>query len=313
VIPISRTGVQVEADQVLASLTPESRFGIQQTFTQFGKAFGPGTQLGNVLDASGPSLSNVAPALDALQGTQPGDLTNTINQASRLVTGLKNSTSQFGDLVVKADASFAATNAQQGSIAAMLQQGPQTLSDTQTTMTKVNGLLARLNPVADALVPGSRALAPASIALDPALRQLIPLLNTARPTLISLRPALQRLSSAGAVGSPLLSSLTPTLQSFNTKIVPTLDHTSGTTNLKMYETIGPTASAVEDSASTYDRNGYVQRFEAVNGGANALSFLPCGIDNLTTLKITCSDFKTVLSTILGLGHTTARPAGTGGK
>jgi virulence factor Mce-like protein len=301
VIPISRTGVQVEADQVLASLTPGSRFGIQQTFAQFGKAFGPGTQLGSVLDKSGPALSNVAPALDALQGTQPGDLTNTIDQASRLVTGLKNSTSQFGDLVVKADASFAATNAQQSSIAAMLQQGPQTLSDTQTTMTNVNGLLTRLNPVADALVPGARALAPASIALDPALRQLIPLLNTARPTLISLRPALQRLSSAGRLGSPLLGSLTPTLQTFNTKLVPTLNHTSGVTNLKMYETVGPTASAVEDSASTYDRNGYVQRFEAVNAGANALSFLPCGIDNLTTLKITCSDFKTVLSTILGLG------------
>jgi virulence factor Mce-like protein len=305
IIPLSRTGVQVEADQVLQSLTPASRFGIQQVFGQFATAFAPGNQAPGVIDNSGPALSNVAPALNALQGTRPGDLTNTIDQASRLVTGLKNSDATFGDLVAKADTSFAATNAAQSSIAATLQQGPQTLTDTQVTMTKVNGLLSRLNPVADNLQPGARALAPASVALDPALRELIPLLNTARPTLVALRPALVNLSKASTIGTPLLSSLTGTFGTLNTGVIPTLNAVNGITNLKMYETIGPTASAVEDSASQYDINGYIQRFEAVNGGANTIAAIPCGISNLTTLKITCSDFQTVIGDILGLTKPTA--------
>ena len=312
-IPLSRTGVQVEADQVLEALTPNSRYGIQQVFSQFGKAFAPGNAAGSVIDRSGPALSNVSPALNALQGTGPNDLTNTVDQASRLVTGLKNSDATLGDLVVQGNSTFAATNAAQSSIAAMLQQGPETLSDTQTTMTKVNGLLQRLNPVADNLQPGARAIAPAAKALDPALRQLIPLLNTARPTLVALRPALQHLSTASTVGTPLLSSLAGTFNTFNTKLVPTLNNVSGITNLKTYETIGPTASAVEDSASEYDINGYVQRFEAVNGGANTLALIPCGINNLTTLKITCTDFQTVIGDILGLGKSTTPSYRRGGK
>jgi phospholipid/cholesterol/gamma-HCH transport system substrate-binding protein len=303
-IPPARTGVQVEADQVLQALTPPSRVGIQQVFAQFAKAFAAGTQAGNVIDASGPALSNVAPALDALQGTQPGDLTNTVDQASRLVTGLKNSDATIGDLVGKADSTFAATDAAQSSIAATLQQGAETLTDTQTTMTRVNGLLSRLNPVADNLQPGARALAPAAQALDPALRQLIPLLDTTRPTLASLRPALRNLNAASRIGTPLLSSLTGTFGTLNTRIIPPLNSVNGITNLKMYETIGPTAAAVEDSASEYDVNGYIQRFEAINGGANTLSAIPCGINNLTTLKITCSDFQTVIGNILGLGQST---------
>jgi virulence factor Mce-like protein len=313
IIPLSRTGVQVEADQVLESLTPNSRSGIQQVFDQFARAFAPGSQLGGVIDESGPALSNVSPALNALQGTQPGDLTNTVDQASRLVTGLKNSDAAFGDLVNQANTTFGATNAAQSSIDAMLQQGPETLTDTQTAMTKVNGLLTRLNPVADNLQPGSRAIAPAAERLDPALRQLIPLLNTARPTLVAIRPALQQLASASTVGTPLLSSLAGTFNTFNTKIVPTLNNVSGITNLKMFETIGPTASGVEDSASEYDVNGYIQRFEAVNGGANTVAAIPCGINNLTTLKITCSDFQTVIGDILGLGKSTTPSYRRGGK
>ena len=121
------------------------------------------------------------------------------------------------------------------------------------------------------------------------------------------------MASASTVGTPLLSSLAGTFNTFNTKIVPTLNNVSGITNLKMFETIGPTASGVEDSASEYDVNGYIQRFEAVNGGANTVAAIPCGINNLTTLKITCSDFQTVIGDILGLGKSTTPSYRRGGK
>jgi phospholipid/cholesterol/gamma-HCH transport system substrate-binding protein len=297
VIPESRTGVQVELDQVLQALTPTSRLGIRQTFGQLATAFAPGNQAGATIDALAPTMANVGPAIQALQGTGPGDLTNTVYQASRLLSGLSSSDSQLGDLVHHADTTLGATSARQASIDAILQQGPQTLTDTRSTLTRLDATLTLLDPVVDALNPGVRQLAPAAIALDPALRQLIPLLDQARPTLKALRPALTNLSGAGASGTPLLRALLPTLRRLNSTVIPALN-AKGSSGLRLYETIGPTAAAVDSSAATYDANGHVQRFQAVAGGANTLSFLPCNLD-LTKYKLNCSDLQAVLGELLG--------------
>jgi virulence factor Mce-like protein len=297
VIPESRTGVQVELDQVLQALTPTGRRGLQQTFGQLSTAFAPGNQAGASIDALAPAMANVGPAIGALQGTGPGDLTNTVYQANRLLTDLASSDTQLGDLINQADTTLAATNAQQASIDATLQQGPATLSDTRATLARLDGTLALLNPVVDALNPGVRRLAPAAISLEPALRQLIPLLDQARPTLKALGPALTNLAGAGATGAPLLRALIPTVNRLNATIIPALNE-KGFTGLRLYETIGPTAAAVDSSAETYDANGHVQRFQAAAGGANTLSFLPCNL-NLTQYKLDCSDLQAVVGELLG--------------
>jgi phospholipid/cholesterol/gamma-HCH transport system substrate-binding protein len=298
VIPISRTGVQVEVDQVLQALTPPSRKGIQTTFDQFATAFGPGNQAGASIDALAPAMENAAPGIQALRGTESGDLTNTVGKASRLASSLSQTDAALGDLMVQTDRTLGATSSQQASIDAALQQGPQTLADTRTTMSRLDGTLELLDPIVEALRPGARELAPASVSLDPALRQLIPLLDEARPTLVSLRPALSRLAAAGTTGAPLLRSLTPTFAELNSAIIPALGARDPSTHLRLYEAIGPTAATVASSASLYDANGHTQRFEAVNGGAKSPSFLPCGLD-LSAYKLSCSDLQTVFGELLG--------------
>jgi phospholipid/cholesterol/gamma-HCH transport system substrate-binding protein len=212
VIPMSRTSVQVELDQVLSALTPPSRRGIQTTMHQLAIGFGPSSQAGATIDALAPAMRNIGPGVTALRGATPGDITTTVQSANRLLTALGRSDNQLGDLVGQADTTLGVTAARQADIASTLQQGPQTLSDTQTTMTKLNGLLDRLDPVAEALRPGARELAPAAQALEPALAELRPVLDDARPTLASLRPALSRLGGAADAGIPLLSALVPTFR-----------------------------------------------------------------------------------------------------
>lgn len=298
VIPVSRTGVQVELDQVLEALTPPSRAGIRTTFDQLSAAFAPGNDAGASIDALAPAMRNAGPGIQALRGTEPGDLTNTVAQANRLVAGVSSSDAALGDLMTQTDATLAATNAEQRNIDATLEQGPQTLAETQATMSRLDGTLGLLDPVVDALRPGARALAPAATGLEPALAQLIPLLDQARPTLVSLRPALSKLAGAADTGVPLLGSLIPTFTRLNSTIIPALDARDPGTHLRLYEAIGPTLASVDSSASLYDANGYTQRFQAAAGGGNSLSFLPCGLD-LAAYKLDCSDLERVVGELLG--------------
>jgi ABC-type transporter Mla subunit MlaD len=251
-------------------------------------------------------MANIGPGVAALRGTAPGDVTTTVQSANRLLRTLAMSDAQLGDLVGQSDTTLGVTAARQGDIAATLQQGPQTLSDTQATMTSLNGLFDRLDPVADALRPGARELYPASTSLEPALRELRPVLHDARPTLAALRPALANLAGAARSGVPLLNLLIPTLNRLNATIIPALNAPNATTHIKLYEAIGPTAATVSDSASLFDANGYTQRFQAVAGGANSPSFLPCSL-NLTAYKLTCSDLQAVLGPLLGAARNAVHP------
>ena len=298
VIPLSRTSVQVELDQVLQALTPPSRQGLQAIFKQSATAFGRGSQAGASIDALAPAMQNVAPGVGALRGTDAGDLSTSVYDANRLLSSLARSDSQLGDLVASTDTTLAATASRQSDIAATLQQGPQTLSATQATMTAISGMLDRLDPVADALRPGARELYPAAVALKPALLALRPVLDEARPTLVALRPALSRLAGAANMGVPLLGALIPTFERLNATIIPALGARDPSTHLKLYEAVGPTFASVASSASVYDANGYTQHFQAVAGGAGSASFLPCSL-NLSAFKLNCDDLETVIGKLLG--------------
>jgi phospholipid/cholesterol/gamma-HCH transport system substrate-binding protein len=304
-IPVSRTSVQVELDQVLSALTPPSRRGIQTTMHQFAIGFGPHSQAGAAIDALAPAMRNVGPGVSALRGTTPGDITTTVQSSNRLLTALANSDMQLGDLVGQADTTLGVTAGRQSDIASTLQQGPQTLSETQATMTKLNGLLDRLDPVAEALRPGARELLPAARALEPALVELRPLLDDARPTLAALRPALSSLGRAADTGVPLLSALLPAFGRLNAAIIPALQARDTSTQLRLFESVGPTAATVASSASLYDANGHTQRFQAVAGGANTPSFLPCSL-NLSAYKLNCSDLEAVIGSLLGLPSASVR-------
>jgi phospholipid/cholesterol/gamma-HCH transport system substrate-binding protein len=272
---------------------------------QFAIGFGPHSQAGATIDALAPAMRNIGPGVSALRGATPGDITTTVQSSNRLLTALAKSDIQLGDLVGQADTTLGVTARRQADIGSTLQQGPQTLSETQATMTKLNGLLGRLDPVAEALRPGARELSPAAQALEPALAELRPLLDDARPTLAALRPALSRLGRAADSGVPLLDTLLPTFGRLNATIIPALAARDASTQLRLFETVGPTAATVSSAASLYDANGHTERFQAVAGGANTPSFLPCSL-NLSAYKLNCSDLEAVIGELLGLSPASAR-------
>ncbi len=304
-IPESRTTTQAELDQVLASVDAPSRAGMQQFFKQFDKGFNGNSEAGRTLDELAPSFQEIGPGINALRGQKNGDLNATIEKTGNLMRVLAEREDSLGGTIDGAETTLGVTAAHAASLDSILKDAPSTLDQTTQTMVRLRGTLDTLDPVAERLRPGVRRLDEASRALRPALAQLTPVLRDAQPLLRNLRPALRALGTAGKTGVPLLNALDPTFDQLNKTVIPGLQYKSPETKLRAYEAIGPTISSVEDSASLFDQTSYTQRFEAVNGGANTISLIPCGVDtSKLPPAISCNDVKVVLGRLMGLGGQT---------
>ncbi len=307
-IPLANTTAQVELDEVLASLDKPSRGGIQAIFREFEEGFDPSkdSQAGEVIDNLGPAMKQVGPGVDALRGTESGDLTRVIRNSSRLMGALARNEVELGQVITNGNTALGVTAAKRADIGEILRDGSQTLRDTRVTMARLRTTFDELDPIAEDLRPGARKLDDASIALRPALRELDPLLDKANPLLRNLRPTLSRLGRAGDAGVPLLERLDPTFDRLNAKLIPALKRKSPKDDLTLFAAIGPTVTAVGNSAQIFDRNGFTQRFQALAGGQQTLSSIPCSGDLLSgNTAVDCSDIQAVAGALLGIP-----PAGT---
>jgi virulence factor Mce-like protein len=305
-IPMSRTTAQVEFDEALAAIDKPSREGIRTVFREFDEGFDPdeGSRAGRTLDALGPAMRQVGPGLDALRGTESGDLTRVVRNSSRLMGALARNEVELGQVIANGNAAIGVTAARRADLGQILAQGPETLRSTRTTMVRLRTTLGELDPIADDLRPGARKLDDAAVALRPALDELTPLLDRANPLLRSLRPAVSRLGTAARAGVPLLEKLDPTVDRLNEKLLPALSKENPETDLKVYEMVGPTIAAVQSSAQQFDSRGHVQRFHALEASDKALGALPCNTDLLQGgTSIDCSDVQAIAGALLGIPPT----------
>lgn len=302
-IPMSRTTAQVEFDEALAAIDKPSREGIRTVFREFDEGFDPdeGSRAGRTLDALGPAMRQVGPGLDALRGTESGDLTRVVRNSSRLMGALARNEVELGQVIANGNAAIGVTAARRADLGQILSQGPETLRSTRATMVRLRTTLGELDPIADDLRPGARKLDDAAVALRPALDELTPLLDRANPLLRSLRPAVSRLGTAARAGVPLMERLDPTIDRLNKSLLPALSKENPETDLKVYEMVGPTIAAVQSSAQQFDSRGHVQRFHTLEASDKALGALPCSTDLLQGgTSIDCSDVQAIAGALLGV-------------
>lgn len=304
-IPLKQTTTQVELDQLLASLTPPTRAGLQTTFHELGKGF-EGSAAGGAIDAAAPAMRELAPGLQALRGTRPGDLTRLVGSTRKVAGALARADDRLGGLIDGADTTLAVTAARRAALASILRTAPQTMDDARATFGRIRSTLDTVDPVVDHLRPGVRALPAASMRLRPALRELRPVLADARPLLRRLVPAVRNLGGAAGNGTPFLDGLRPTLDRLNATLFPWADTKDASTGIKNYESIGPVAATVASSASLLDQYGYTQRF----GAGDAISersggFSPCST-NLEEEQVDCQDVQRVLSSLFGIAPATTK-------
>ncbi|HEX4109753.1 MAG TPA: MlaD family protein [Solirubrobacteraceae bacterium] len=305
-IALSHTGTQVELDTLLQSLTPPARQGIRTFFGGFAKGFSDAAPVGQTVHLLGPTMSNVAPGIGALQGQHPGDLTTLVQQTNRLTGVLARNDDNLAGLIDSGATAFGVTAARSADLGSTVDQAPSTESQIQATMTRLVTTLNKLDPLAQQLLPGVSALAPAARAAEPTLREAVPVLNTARPTFRALKPALSDLQSAATIGTPLLQGYQPTVSRFQTQIISELADPDSDLKLPLYELLGPTLSSLGSIPAQYDAYGHIVYFEA-GGGTHAISSLPCQLAVGTTDPssdngiFSCQNLENLTASLFGGG------------
>lgn len=307
-IPTARTGAQVEFDDLLDPFRPDTRAALRATLGGLHGGLS-GDRAGAAIDALPPAVASAAPAIEALQGTRPGDLRRLLAGTARTARGLARDEAALAGLVDGGSRLFATTAARRADLGAIVAGTPAAASEAEATMRRLRGTLERLDPLVSRLRPGARELAAAS---GPATRTLVRLrrvLDAAEPLLDDLGPTLVALRGVARSGVPLMRDLTPTVVRTRDEIAPFLAERDADTGLRNYEAIGPALSAAGNAGSQFDANGYVFRFQTAGsersgGSLHCQSFVS---DPTADEKLRCSALEDVLTRLFGSFDVAERP------
>ncbi len=242
-IPKDRTGVPVEFDRVNEVLQESARQGLQTTVAGLDAALADGGKeaLGAVLADAAPALAPTGRVLDALGGTEEGDLRRLVVQLSRAAAVLTATDGEI-ESVVDDLATLASTLADRApelerSMATM----PATLREARAGLAALEGTLSRLQATAPRARPSVARLTELLKKLPPVLGKATPLLADLRPVVADLKPALDDLAPTAGLLRQLLGDLgDPVLGRLRDQIVPTVlgPYTATGRDTKLYEELG---------------------------------------------------------------------------
>lgn len=314
VIPLARTTVQTEVDEVLRTLDDDGRQAVRDVVAGLDGGLREPRVVRDVIDRAGPALTGVAGTVGPLRGTRAGsDLPRLVRGANRTFAGVAADEAALGGIVEHADTALAVTAARRADLGDAIAGAPAAMRETRATLTRLKQTLDVLDPLVADLEPGARVLRPAALSAGAALRDAVPLLERARPLLRSLQPALRGLGPVSRDTTRLISDLEPTVARANKDLIPWLHGRDDSTRLRNFEAIGPAFSTLADASSLFDTNGFSMRFQTAPA-ERALPAAPC-LTSITNPdakdKLDCTALTQALGVALGQRppsgkHTVAR-------
>lgn len=310
-IPTSRTQTQVEVDTALEPLDDGGRKSLQEFLDFLDDGFALSAAPKRVIDRLAPALTPAGPALHALRGQHTGDLIGAIRSTRDVVENLDKVDGKLASLIDDGNVAIGVTAARSADLSQTLRIAPGTLDATRAEMASLRGTLDRVDPLADELRPGARRLDETSKALRPALDDARPMLRDTKPLLRDLSPTVERLRTTALRGTPLIRQLQPTVDRLNEDTIPFLNSRHQPSNRKVYETVGPTISALASLTQDFDANGHDIAFQPGAGLRLAEGFVPCSsllTDPNAQQKLVCDGFLKGLNQLLGGSPTGARAA-----
>jgi virulence factor Mce-like protein len=296
-IPLTRTGTQVDWDQLNGQLPSGTRRELGRMLAGFRAALQAPRGEGATIRVLGPALSVIGAGSDALRGTQSGELPRLVRSTASTVRALSADTGALQRLVGGAEQTLAVTAAHNSALAQAIELSPAALDSTRTTTGRLDVTLSKLDPLIARLRPGARELGPATRLLRPMLDRTDRVLRDALPLLHAAPPALAGLGRMSAHGTPLLGALTPTVNRLNTELIPWLGRADSDTHLRLYETIGPLFSALSSSLGNFDTNGYSYNFNVQFSTGSLL--LPCDTGPGATHPQQCLLLRQTLRDVFG--------------
>jgi phospholipid/cholesterol/gamma-HCH transport system substrate-binding protein len=304
-VPITQTSTAVQLDQILTSLQAPDRENLQKLLSGYGTALNhqptpaedrtqdPDVQGETAAESINDSFAYGATAArdsaivnEALQGTQPHDLSNLIAAQADLFGALSGHEQQLQGLVTNFNTTIRAFAVESDNLARSVKLLAPTLERATPSLLHTNQMLPFLRTFARDLEPGVREL-PATIAASgPWLTQVNALLRPGELGFIAdeLRRAGPGAGSAAAQGKGLFSQIALLSNCFGNVLLPAgdvvlddtgpgFDFSTGTPN---FEEFGYAAAQLAGGLQGFDGNGPYLRVSAGNGPVTVSGAQPGG-------------------------------------
>ena len=218
-IPVSNTLPQVNLDEILASLDSDTRAYLDLLVNGAGQGLknNGGNELAQVLQRFEPTHRDLA-RLNRAVAARGSNLRRFVNSLRRLNNALVVKQAELAQLVVSSSQVFRAFASEDRNVSRAIADLPGTLSQTTTTLGKVQAFAQELGPTSLALLPAARALPAANAALAALSKPSAPIVqNQIRPFVIAARPVVRDLRPAAvnlAAATPNLANAFTVLNHF---------------------------------------------------------------------------------------------------
>jgi phospholipid/cholesterol/gamma-HCH transport system substrate-binding protein len=219
VLGLASTSPTIDLDQILASLDADTRSYLLLLLSGGAQAFRDPASASGVYETGTGSSAPSAAAVADLRGTfkrfEPLDrdtrafatllaarnrnLSEAIHNLQLVANALGGVNGQLASLISSANTNFSAISSQDANLEAGLALLPGTLTQTNTTLGKVQTFADRLGPTLTELQPFARALAPALGASRPLFHDTTPVIrDQLRPFSVAVQPLARALEPAAA-------------------------------------------------------------------------------------------------------------------
>jgi phospholipid/cholesterol/gamma-HCH transport system substrate-binding protein len=201
-VPVQNTLPDVKLEEILASLDRDTRDYLRLLVNGAGKGLqGRGDDLAATFKRFEPGARDLRRITAKLEGRR-GNIRSSIHNLRLLVEAVGEKDDELAQLIDSSNTVFRSFANQDRNLRSALQQLPETLQLTNTTLASVDELgrtlgpaLGDLRPTARALGPTQRRVRPFVLTATPIIRdQIRPFAREVRPTIGSLRGAANGLS-----------------------------------------------------------------------------------------------------------------------
>lgn len=295
-LPAPQTAGPVQLDRVLSALTTDSRSNLQALVRGLGASLnGQPSAAQDAAQNQDPSVRGLtaAQALNqslrysagafkanaivnqALLGTQPHDLSESVQGNEEVFRALASRQNQLASLVTTFDRTMAAFAARQNDLSASIAALPPLLRTTNSALTSLNASFGPTKTFAKEILPGVEQVDPTIGAALPWLAQATALVGPSElGGLVSdLTPAVQATASTIHSSTTLVSQSNALARCVTHNLVPTgntvIQDPPNTTGVSVWQELLESAVGIAGAGQNFDGNGRYLRSTPA-GGSDAV-------------------------------------------
>jgi len=289
-LPVSQTAAPVQLDEVLTALQRDTREDLQRTVKALATTltFKPARaddqsadpsargesaaeSLNDSIRFGARALRGTAIVTDALQGTDPRDLSRLVAGLNRTTEGLSPNEDQLKDLVTNLNTTLAATETEATALRASIRRLGPTLRTADGALDSLNAAFPNTRAFAREILPGVRETAPTIEAGFPWIEQTRALLGPAefQGLVRELSPATSDLARVIDTSVDLLPELDLVAKCLTRVVLPTGDvrilDGPLSTGVENYKEFWYTMVGLAGEGQNFDGNGQYVRFQTGGG------------------------------------------------